>query len=189
MPKRIRSEAEAEWNREYMRQWRLENAERLREYQREYDKKRAGRVRSEEQKNRDRECNRKYMKNRWANDPLFREKSRGPTANRMAAWRAANLETSRLQKIMSEHRRRARKTAAENTFTKEDWQALTSHSKHCHWCKTPFTAQRRPTHDHVIPLSKGGGNTLANSCCACRPCNIRKQATLRNPITGQLILL
>lgn len=175
--------------KEYMRQWRLENAERLREYQREYDKKRAGRVRSEEQKKRDRECNRKYMKNRWANDPVFREKSRAPATKRGKAWKAANLEKSRLQKIMSEHRRRARKAAAENTFTKEDWQTLISHSKHCHWCKTPFTAKLRPTHDHVIPLSKGGGNTLANSCCACRPCNIRKQATLRNPTTGQMILL
>ena len=140
----------------------------LREYQREYDKKRAGRVRSEEQKKRDRECNRKYMNNRWANDPLFREKSRAPAAKRSKAWKAANPEKSRLQKVMSEHRRRARKVATENTFTKEDWQTLISRSKHCHWCKKRFTAKLRPTHDHVIPLSRGGGNILANSCCACR---------------------
>lgn len=181
--------SEAEAKKEYMRQWRLKNADHLREWQREYDKQRAGRVRSEEQKKRDRECNLRYMKNRYATDPVFREKSLAASAIRSPAWKAANLEKSRSQKIMSEHRRRARKAAAENTFTKEDWQALISHSKHCHWCKTPFIAKLRPTHDHVIPLSKGGGNTLSNSCCACRPCNVRKQATLRNPNTGQLILL
>lgn len=187
MPKPTHSEAEAK--KEYMRQWRLENAEHLREWQREYDKKRAGRVRSEEQKKRDRECNRKYMNNRWTNDPAFRERSRAPAAKRGKAWRAANLEKSREQKIASEHRRRARKAAAEDTFTPEEWQILRARSKHCHWCKTPFTAKLRPTHDHIIPFAKGGGNTLTNSCCACRPCNTRKQATLRNPITGQLILL
>jgi len=236
MPKRIRSAAEA--RKEYMRQWRLENAERLREYQREYDKNRAGRVRSEEQKERDRACSRKYAKNRWANDPAFREKSRAPATKRMKAWRAANpdkvqtrneirrekerapnrehmrevrknpvrkerlLQATRewrlkpsSKQIMREngriasHRRRAHLRKVENNFTRKDWQTLLSHSKHCHWCKTPFTATLRPTHDHVIPLAKGGSNTLTNSCCACRPCNVRKNAGSHNPITGQLILL
>ena len=76
MPKRIRGEAEAQ--KEYMRQWRLENAERLREYNREYDKKkRAGRVRNEEQKKRDRECNRKARKTAGPTIP-YSERSRAP---------------------------------------------------------------------------------------------------------------
>jgi hypothetical protein len=237
MPTHILSEAEAK--KEYMRQWRLDNAERLREWQREYDKnRRPERVRSEEQKERDRACNRRYMKNRLANDPVFREKERVSTAKRVPAWRAANpdkvqayneirrekergpnrehmrevrknpvrrerlLQATRewrlkpsSKQIMREnrriasHRRRAHLRKVENTFTRKDWQTLLSHSKHCHWCKTPFTAALRPTHDHVIPLAKGGANTLANSCCACRPCNVRKNAGSHNPITGQLILL
>lgn len=236
MPKPTHSEVEAK--KEYMRQWRLENAEHLREYQREYDKKRAGRVRSEEQKERDRACNRKYMKNRYANDPVFREKSLASTAIRVPAWRAANpdkvqayneirrekerginrehmrevrknpvrrerlLQATREWRLkpsskqimrgngrIASHRRRAHLRKVENTFTRKDWQTLLSHSKHCHWCKTPFTATLRPTHDHVIPLAKGGANTLANSCCACRPCNVRKNAGSHNPITRQLILL
>jgi len=236
MPKRIRGEAEAK--KEYMRLWRLENAGRVREYNREYDKKRAGRVRSEEQKERDRACNLRYMKNRLANDPVFREKERASAAKRVPAWRAANpdkvqayneirrekerginrehmrevrknpvrrerlLQATRewrlkpsSKQIMREncriasHQRRARLRKVENTFTRKDWQTLLSHSKHCHWCKTPFTDKLRPTHDHVIPLAKGGANTLANSCCACHPCNSRKSAGSHNPITGQLILL
>ena len=243
MPKSTHSEAEAK--KEYMRQWRLENAEHLREYQREYDKKRAGRVRSEEQKERDRACNRRYMRKRNAalrqlieTDPnlrarvryannaksrrwrdanpdkvqtsneIRREKERGPNREHMREVRKNPVRREHLiqatrewrlkpssKQIMREngriasHRRRAHLRKVENTFTRKDWQTLLSHSKHCHWCKTPFTDKLRPTNDHVIPLAKGGANTLTNSCCACRPCNIRKNAGSHNPITGQLILL
>lgn len=86
-------------------------------------------------------------------------------------------------------RRRARKHNVLSTFTPSDWRTLCSRSMHCHWCKRPFNKQRRPTHDHVIPLSKGGTDTLQNSCCACRSCNVKKQAKLVNPATGQGILL
>ena len=108
--------------------------------------------------------------NKWLNNPANQEKLR---------------DIARTRK----HRRRARLANVENTFARKDWQTLLSHSNHCHWCKTPFSAKLRPTHDHVIPLAKGGANTLANSCCACKPCNSKKHAWAHNPITGQLLLI
>lgn len=86
-------------------------------------------------------------------------------------------------------RRRARKKDAINTFSPADWRALVARSSRCHWCKKPFNATRRRTHDHVIPLAKGGHNTIENSCCACVECNSRKRDRLVNPLTGQGILV
>jgi 5-methylcytosine-specific restriction endonuclease McrA len=43
---------------------------------------------------------------------------------------------------------------------------------HCAYCTIDCT--ECATIDHVIPLSKGGGNTLDNLVIACYSCNIRK---------------
>lgn len=108
------------------------------------------------------------------------------------ARRAKDLELAR-KKGLEKARiygpvRRARK-AIVNTFTRDDWQTLMASAKRCHWCKKRFSKNNRPTHDHVIPLSRGGGNTLENSVCACLVCNTRKGNRLVNPVTGQGILL
>jgi 5-methylcytosine-specific restriction endonuclease McrA len=43
---------------------------------------------------------------------------------------------------------------------------------HCAYCTKDCS--EHPTIDHVIPLSKGGGNTLDNLVIACALCNIKK---------------
>jgi hypothetical protein len=100
-------------------------------------------------------------------------------------WAKANPE--KVAAVL--RRRRARKAAAPGTFTAEDWRALVAHSPRCHWCKKSFTSKRRPTHDHVIPLSKGGADDISNSCCACKGCNSGKCDRLINPANGEGILL
>ena len=42
----------------------------------------------------------------------------------------------------------------------------------CEYCGAKFT--RRPTRDHIVPVSAGGSNTLANIALVCRACNMRK---------------
>lgn len=43
---------------------------------------------------------------------------------------------------------------------------------HCAYCTADCS--EHPTIDHVVPLSKGGGNTLNNLVIACLECNIKK---------------
>lgn len=46
------------------------------------------------------------------------------------------------------------------------------------------THRRAPELDHILPLSKGGAHSAANTQCACRECNSTKGA---RPL-GQLLL-
>ena len=41
----------------------------------------------------------------------------------------------------------------------------------CVWCGRPFSAQVRPTTEHVVPRVKGGPSWLENEVAACGRCN------------------
>jgi len=43
----------------------------------------------------------------------------------------------------------------------------------CLYCGQPFSA-RALTRDHIVPVSRGGGNTWSNVASACKGCNHRK---------------
>lgn len=103
--------------------------------------------------------------------------------------RLRDPEKTREKARVDRNNRRTRKLAIANTFGRAEWRVLAARSPRCHWCKRPFNAKRRPTHDHVVPLSRGGANTMENSCCACGECNAGKRDRLTNPVTGQGILL
>jgi 5-methylcytosine-specific restriction endonuclease McrA len=79
------------------------------------------------------------------------------------------------------HRRRARMAEAEGTFTTAEWEALRAKYDRCPGCgrrweeiplrpgwKTPITR------DHIVPISKGGRNDIANLQPLCYSCNSRK---------------
>lgn len=40
----------------------------------------------------------------------------------------------------------------------------------CHWCQKPLT-MGNATIEHLLPISQGGGNDMANLSIACRGCN------------------
>lgn len=70
--------------------------------------------------------------------------------------------------------RRARKQQAGGSFTSKEWLELCIRYQYtCLCCK-----RREPeitlTVDHVIPLSKGGSNSLENIQPLCLECNLRK---------------
>ena len=74
--------------------------------------------------------------------------------------------------VQREVRRRARQLC-EYCHTAEQWQYV------------PFTV------DHVIPLNRGGSNTLDNLALACKHCNRRKSdhQIATDPVSGQPVPL
>lgn len=71
----------------------------------------------------------------------------------------------------------------ERTDVRKEW--LLAHriaqGGKCHYCFMPMDARapecehyRRPSLDHVVPLSKGGSDSFANTVAACRGCNNAK---------------
>jgi 5-methylcytosine-specific restriction endonuclease McrA len=69
-------------------------------------------------------------------------------------------------------KRRALKVAASGAYTAAEWLALCKHYENR--CLSCGTQLRSLTADHIIPLSKGGGNTIENIQPLCGPCNSRK---------------
>jgi len=89
-------------------------------------------------------------------------------------WRKAHLgQCSLLRK-----RYRARKNRAEGSHTLEEWELLKKHYDY----KCAICGKKEPEieleEDHIIPLSKGGSDSMENIQPLCRSCNSVKGAKL-----------
>ncbi len=102
--------------------------------------------------------------------PGFKEK------NAVSQSRHRKTEKFRIGLRLRSQVRRARKLAAEGTFTREDERALRDRQKKCYLCGKRFTQSRPATLDHVIPLTRGGSHSPGNIALACKSCNSRKSA-------------
>jgi 5-methylcytosine-specific restriction endonuclease McrA len=103
---------------------------------------------------------------------------------RVIAWKKANTDKVRESKRRSQHKRNALKLGnGHETYTEE--QLLETYGVDCHICESPVNleAPRKSglagwelgLHvDHLIPLSKGGPNTLENVRPAHGLCNVKK---------------
>lgn len=91
-------------------------------------------------------------------------------ASRRRYWRS---EKGRLYNRVRAQMRRIRKSEGA-PVTVEQVQALMAQQKRCYYCRRLFTSRRKPTLDHVIPLSKGGSHDISNLVLACRTCNAKK---------------
>ena len=70
--------------------------------------------------------------------------------------------------------RRARKLAAEGSHTDEEWQALKAFYDYKCLCCRKHEPEIRLTRDHVIPLTKGGTDSIDNVQPLCARCNSKK---------------
>lgn len=101
------------------------------------------------------------------------------------ACTARNARRVRAQRIRAvEAGARAERLDAIAVFERDGWR--------CHICKRKTPRDKRGTYapnapelDHIVPLSKGGAHTRANTACCCRECNGRKGAK----VLGQPSLL
>lgn len=53
-------------------------------------------------------------------------------------------------------------------------RAAAKQEHRCYYCEQPFTDERPPTADHLIPRALGGLSIATNIVAACAPCNNSK---------------
>lgn len=103
---------------------------------------------------------------------------------RQCSWCEATFTATRRDHIYcsSEHkvramrnRRRGREHGSTTHYTWAEVMRLYVHrfNKCCAYCEAPVVGQPDP--DHVVPLSRGGSNSITNILPSCRSCNSDKR--------------
>lgn len=180
----------AECNRASARERYYKNRERRIAYAKEYAER--NREKTKEYKRLHYKAKRgKYAK--WGRE--YYQTNRERIRARDAVYNEAHREEAKvrakryernLQKFRPDHykalslkrsqNRRARMAQAEGIISAEEWNALKA--KYDHRCLRCGAQEPdcKLTLDHVIPISKGGSNTVDNAQPLCHPCNSGKGA-------------
>jgi len=120
----------------------------------------------EDARRKDKEYHAKNKESRLAAARIYYTEHKEQVANSKREWNKRNPENG----VVSGHRRRARKLAAENSLTVLEWRDIKeSYGGRCVYCGAKATQQ-----DHVIPLVSLGGHTAENVAPACKHCNVTK---------------
>jgi 5-methylcytosine-specific restriction endonuclease McrA len=131
---------------------------------------------------------RKYCRRCRADE--VRQRYRLKAALRPRKERASVLAWQRLhpdQVRAKVERRRSLQTAAAGSFTPSEFRALCAHYQ---WrCLACAAEDRALSVDHVVPLTKGGNNSIKNIQPLCRPCNSRKRSQIIDSRTADLMFV
>jgi len=191
------AERNADAVRERRRQYRANNREILREKNRQYQIDNAEKEKLRKAKYREthrellRQKNRQYYSTnlevrRSQNRKFSGAYYRNHAAERIAyskQWRKMNPQKHKA----AEHRRRAYKQNTPVDQRAFDEQAQLKHQKHrCYYCGGLLVKYHI---DHIIPLSRGGGDNPENKVLACPQCNQSKGSKLPHEWTkgGRLL--
>lgn len=105
----------------------------------------------------------------------LRHPERWAEIHRRGNRRYHKTEKGKLAQINANHRRRSR--VGSGHVTRAEWcHIIERQNNRCLYCCRVFSAQLKPTQDHVIPLSRGGLHEALNIVAACLPCNRTKGA-------------
>jgi 5-methylcytosine-specific restriction endonuclease McrA len=102
---------------------------------------------------------------------------RNATKKREYASRYAKENPEKMRVIW--HRRRGR-ILGRGVFTRQEWEALKAKYNYTCLCCNKREPEIKLTPDHVIPLSRGGMNTIDNIQPLCRKCNNVKSARIKD---------
>lgn len=180
--------------KQYMKSWREQNHEHLLKSYKEYREANADKRRAYREANRER---------RLAYNAAYREANRERRLAYNAAYREVNRERVRLRNRIDRreryaanpepyrqkarewaknnvekvralyHRRRARQKAG-GSFTVAEWRALKKQYHYTCLCCHRQEPEIKLAIDHIVPLSRGGKNTIDNLQPLCSSCNSRK---------------
>jgi 5-methylcytosine-specific restriction endonuclease McrA len=168
------------WHREWYRlhpeqviATRTKHKEHRNEYSREYFRthRKESAVRSKRYRERNKEA--LAIINR-----LRRIAFRRKIQDRSNRWRKENPE----KKSAQDFRRKALKVGNGGSHTGEEWIALRNKAEGiCQICRK-YVGSQKLTHDHIIPLTKGGTDNIDNLQPVCHSCNSKKSNTLPPPL-------
>lgn len=154
--------------KEYLREWKKRNAERVREYRR---REREGEYNSTDRS----EYFQKYRDEHKEETRQYHQARRSQTSpEALRAERArqyyTDIEASRAKAREYRNRRRAN---MQGNLTTEEWEEiLWEFGYRCAYCQ----AEEGLTQDHVTPVSRGGRHSKENVVPACELCNKSKGA-------------
>jgi 5-methylcytosine-specific restriction endonuclease McrA len=182
------------WAREYARQ-RYANDPEFREKQLTRPRRRRSRNLAYQERERARQSTPEYKA--WLSEYLKRPEVKDSRSQYRKTDEYRQLErqrnTRRLQTPerreflrISACNRRARKRAAEGSFTKGDVALMLKNQKgRCWYCQKDISVGYHV--DHRVPLSRGGTNWPSNLVLACPHCNLSKHDKLPHEWNGRLL--
>lgn len=106
-----------------------------------------------------------------------------PNRARVARWQREHPERVRAQQVAIQQRRRARLAGVpSDLWTRDD--VWSKSAGVCGLCLSPIDPASSWHVDHIVPVSRGGSNLLANVQAAHAFCNISKGPRLRSEVTA-----
>lgn len=139
--------------------------EDVKKYAREYRYKKH--EQTKERERRYRETNRDKIREGWK---LWAENH----PENVAAHRRKDIETHKERRNIHAMNRRVRKIQAIESYTAEEWRNLCAYYNYTCLCCGRRESEIKLTVDHIVPLARGGTNSIDNIQPLCRHCNQSK---------------